>query len=316
MEKILVTGSTGFIGKKLVEELTKKDYEIHVLERYVTGRYTFSHGQNVVKHHANLTDYSAIKHIIREVLPDYVLNLAAVSAVSFSYDHYIEVSEVDYLGTVNLAESCYREVPNFKQFITAGTSEEYGMYLQSTNDKLAEDAPLLPNSPYAVAKVASDYYLRYMGLAYQFPYTIMRPFNTYGRTDNSHFFIERTITQMLSGEKVTLGDPNAVRDWLYVDDHVSGYTMTLGNKKAIGETINLATGVGYTTKQTAEMIAEMSGYKGKIYWNSTPKRPLDAAVLVGDNSKAKRLLGWKPTHTLEQGLKKTIDFWTKAASKK
>jgi nucleoside-diphosphate-sugar epimerase len=101
--------------------------------------------------------------------------------VSFSYDHYVEVCEANFLGWINLAETCYKEVPNLKQFIFAGTSEEYGMTLKDTRSMFTEGSELKPNSPYAVSKVATDLYLRYMGITYDFPYTVMRPFNTYGR---------------------------------------------------------------------------------------------------------------------------------------
>ena len=306
MDKVLITGATGFIGKEIAAKLKDK-YEIHTLERYVTGRYSLDN--NTINHYTNLTDYSAVKNVIRKVKPDYVMHLAAISAVSFSYEHPIEVSEVDYIGSVNLAEACYKEAPDFKQFIFAGTSEEYGMTLQDTEHKLTESSPLIPNSPYAVAKVAFDNYLNYMGMAYNFPYTILRPFNTYGRKDNKHFFIERTITQMLTQDKVYLGDPLAVRDWMYVDDHVDGYLKALGNEEAMGNAINLCTGNGYTTKETAELIAKLTGFKGEIVWHSTSPRPLDAKILIGDNSKAKKILNWAPERTLEDGLKRAINHW-------
>ena len=175
MNRILVTGATGFIGKALAARLAEKGYEVHSLERYVTGRYSVDQKHKAITHYANLTDFPAIKNIVRDVQPEYVMHLAAISPVSFSYDHYIEVSEANYLGTINLAEACYREVPHFKQFIMAGTSEEYGMTLTDKNKTLHEDSPLHPNSPYAVAKVASDLYLRYMNEAYNFPFTVLSP---------------------------------------------------------------------------------------------------------------------------------------------
>ncbi len=314
MEKVLLTGATGFVGKELALKLLDKGYEVHDVGRYVTGRYSFEGSKQVVSHYANLTDYSTIRSMVKEISPDYVVHLAAISPVAFSYDHYIEVTEANYLGTINLAESCHREVPHLKQFIAAGTSEEYGMTLKNTKEKLTEESPLQPNSPYAVSKVAIDFYLRYLHQAYNFPMTILRPYNTFGRRNNSHFFIERAITHMLSGEKVHLGDRTAVRDWMYIDDHVDAYMKALGNKKAIGETIQVCTGKGYTTGETAELIAKLTGFKGEIVWNSTPRRPLDARVLIGDNSKARRILNWEPKYTLEEGLKKTIKYW-KGASK-
>lgn len=313
MEKVLLTGATGFVGKELAIKLLEKKYDVHTLERYVTGRYSFEGNKAVHNHYATLTDYTAVKSIVKEIQPNYVIHLAAVSAVSFSYDHYLEVTEANYIGTVNLAEACYREVPGFRQFVFAGTSEEYGMTLQNTKDRLTEKSELIPNSPYAVAKVAADLYLRYMNQAYRFPSTIMRPFNTYGRKDNSHFFIERTVMQMLKGGKVYLGDKSTVRDWIYVEDHVDAYLKALGNKKAIGEVIQICTGKGYTTEETANLISKLTGFKGEVVWNSTPARPLDAKILIGDNTKAKKILGWQPKYNLEEGLKKTIEYWKKSS---
>ena len=317
MEKVLLTGATGFIGKELSKKLIDKGYEVHALERYVTGRYSLDSDANLIRHYANLTDYPAIRHIVKEVQPDYCIHTAAISAVSFSYDHYIEVNEANYLGTINLAESCYRDVPHFKQFLFSGTSEEYGLALEKKEDKINEGTELKPNSPYAISKVASDLYLRYMGMAYRFPYTILRPFNTYGRKDNKHFFIERTISQMLRNPngKIYLGDPDTIRDWVYVDDHVDAYLKALGNVKAIGEVIQFSTGKGYTTKETAELIAKLTDFRGEIVWHATPERPLDARILIGDYSKVNGLLGWEPKYGLEEGLKKTIEYWRSRPNK-
>ncbi len=305
MEKILLTGATGFIGSELLPKLIQEGYEVHTLERYVTGRYSVDI-ENV--HYANMQDKNAVYEIVKSVKPDYVIHLAAISAVSFSYDNYNEVSDVNYIGSANLAEAC-RKLCNLKAFITAGTSEMYGMTLNDRNKKLDEQSPLMPNSPYAVAKAAFGSYLKYMNMAYGFPYIELRPFNTYMRKANTHFFIERTITQMLKGKEVILGNRTAVRDWLYVDDHVDGYLKALRSPKAIGESVNLCTGIGYRTEETANIIAKMTDFNGEIRWNESEHRPLDAKMLIGDNSKAKKLLGWTPRYSLNEGLKKDIEYW-------
>lgn len=111
---------------------------------------------------------------------------------------------------------------------------------------------------------------------------------------------------MLRRQTVRLGDPNTVRDWLYVDDHVSGYLKALFNERAVGEVIQLCTGNGYTTRETAELIAKLTGFNGKIEWNAIAPRPLDARILIGDRSRAKELLGWEPKVQLEEGLRLTI----------
>jgi nucleoside-diphosphate-sugar epimerase len=175
---------------------------------------------------------------------------------------------------------------------------------------------LRPNSPYSVSKVAVDMYLRYMRDAYDFPVTILRPFNTYGRKDNVHFVVERTITQMLKGKTVALGDPTTVRDFIFVDDHINAYLTCLTNEKAIGEVFNFCTGRGVTIRELVDLIARFIGFEGEISWGTIPARPLDIQKLVGSYDKAKRVLGWEPRHTLEEGLKKTIDFWKNEIERK
>jgi nucleoside-diphosphate-sugar epimerase len=276
------------------------------LERYVTGRYILG-GQRLVKTvFGDLRDAFAVRKVVREVQPDAVVHLASISAVSYSYNHPIEIMETNFLGTVNLAESCLREVSHFKHFLFAGTSEEYG---NQEKVPIKETTELYPNSPYAVSKVAADKYLQYMRDAYDFPVTILRNFNTYGRRDNTHFVVERTITQMLQKKTVELGDPTPIRDFMYVNDHVNSYLTCLRSEKAIGGTFNFCTGRGVSIAQLSELIKKLTDFKGDIVWDTIPKRPLDIAVLVGDCSKAKQLLGWEPKFTLERGLKLTTDFW-------
>lgn len=303
--KILVTGATGFVGSHIVPELIERGYNVYTLERYVTGRYVLGKRTNSKKVFGDIKEYFSIKQIIHALQPEVVIHLAATSPVAYSYDHPHEVIQTNLLGTVNLAEACLREVPHFRHFLFASTSETYG------NGPIpkTEETQQNPNSPYAASKLACEKYLLYMRDAYRFPMTILRNFNTYGRKDNTHFVVERTITQMLQGEVVTLGDPTPIRDFEYIDDHVNSFLTCVVNPKAKGEVFNFCTGRRTSIKQLVDLISELTNFGGEIIWDTIPARPLDIKELVGDYSKAKRLLKWQPKFTLEEGLRLTVDFW-------
>lgn len=306
--RILVTGGTGFIGGRLLERLTEQGgHDVYALQRYVTGRYVLGADHGVKTIFCDLRDHFAVRAAIREVQPEAVIHLAAVSPVSYSYDHPNEVLESNLTGTVNLAESCLREVPHFKQFLFASTSETYG----NGPVPKREDTPQSPNSPYSVSKHAAEKYILYMFDAYKFPATVLRPFNTYGRRDNTHFLVERMLVQMIRGDVVKLGDPTPERDLLYVEDHVDAYLTCLNHPKAIGQTFNFATGEKITVQALGEKMREMTGYRAQIQWDTIPRRPLDIQVLYGDATKAKSVLGWKPKVSLDEGLRMTMEFWRK-----
>ena len=307
MQKVLLTGGNGFIGQNLAKMLKSENYELHLINGFDSKADKNQKSYNT--HIIDILNYKDINELVNKISPEYVIHLAGLTSIARSYEDFNNTININYSATVNLAESC-RKQGTVKQFIFVGSSDEYGPILKNKTQKINENTPLNPTSPYAVSKANAELYLQYMGNVYDFPYTVVRPFNTYGRKDNNSFFIEKTISKMLSGKhSISLGDPSLVRDWLYVDDHVSGYMKVLGNKKAISQAIQLCTGKGYSIQETAELISKMTGYKGQILWNTMPKRPFEAKIMIGDNTKAKELLGWEPKYTLEQGLEKTISFW-------
>ncbi|MCW4009159.1 MAG: GDP-mannose 4,6-dehydratase [Candidatus Bathyarchaeota archaeon] len=298
----LVTGTSGFIGSRLATALEAKGQNVYCLERYVAGK-TIYNKHSIKTVFADLNDHFAIQQIIRTIKPEVVFHVAALSPVAYSYDHPREVLETNYLATVNLAETCMREA-YLKHFLFAGTSEEYG---NQTVFPIAEHASLFPNSPYSASKVAADMYLKYLHETYEFPVTVLRPFNTYGRTNDTHFLVESVIWQMLNGDTVNLGMEDPIRDLMYVSDHVNAYLACFEQpQQCIGETINFCTGKGWAIPKVAQLSAEILNWKGTINWNTLPKRPNDIMNLTGANAKARQLLGWKPEYELEEGLELTI----------
>ena len=116
---------------------------------------------------------------------------------------------------------------------------------------------------------------------------------------------------MLTSDKCYLGDPEPVRDFLYVDDQMNAYINALENPKAIGEIFNISSGRGVSIGDLAQKIKDLTDFKGEIIWTSLPKRALDIQVLIGSNEKIKRVLGVPEPISLEEGLKRTIEYWKK-----
>lgn len=302
--KIFITGGTGFIGENLIKKLLKNNHEIYVLCRNVTDRkLTLPEDINVVW--GDLVDSHHLRKTISAINPEVVVHLAAQSSVAYSHEHAIENAQTTYLGTINMQKSC-EGLSNIEKFIYAGTSEEYG---NQEIFPIKECAPLKPNTPYAIAKVAADYYLKYCKESTGFPSITLRPFNTYGRIKNLTFVTEKIIYEMLTKDKVVLGSPYPIRDLMYVDDHVNGYIKTIetpfDNLEGL-EAINLCTGIGTSIENLANTIKIILGFKGEIIWN-IKTRPTEINSLIGDYALAKEYLGWSPEYNLIKGLEKTIN---------
>jgi nucleoside-diphosphate-sugar epimerase len=303
MSKIFIAGATGFIGSELTEKVLEEGAEVYALCRSVTDRKPALPPEvNIV--YGDLIDAHFMKMTMKKINPDIVVHLAAQSSVAYSHDHAVENVETTYIGTINLQKAC-EGLSNLEKFIFAGTSEEYG---NQTIYPIQENAPLLPNQPYAIAKVAADEYLQYCKEATGFPAVTMRPFNTYGRKRNFTFVTESIVWQMLTKKDVVLGSPTPLRDLMYVDDHVNGYIRCIKTpfeKLANLRAINLCTGQESSIGYLANKIAELTNFKGQITWN-VKNRPTEIYRLLGDWSVAKYNLNWSPKYQLEEGLKLTI----------
>ena len=317
MKKVLITGVTGFIGSHLALALSKKGYEVYSIIKHSTSRDMKSLSpflKDTIILTCDISDYQSVSHTIKNVDPDIVVHLAALSPVRDSFERPFGYVQTNIVGTMNIAHSML-ELADFKKkkLIYASTAEVYGIQkVQPTK----EDAALNPSSPYAITKAMTDMYLRMMPSIYGLNTTVMRCTNTFGRKLDASFFVEYVITNILKREKVYIGAPDSIRDYMYIDDHVNAYIKAIEHPEVSGEAFNAAPGIGLTNKEVAFKIAEMLGYdKKKIvlgkYPPNYPIRPLesDQPFIVLDNTKIKKMLGWKPEIKFEEGLKKTIDYW-------
>lgn len=313
MGDILITGFTGFVGSELAIKLVEEGYRVVALLRHVSTRNKdllkrLSSEIRVVK--GDIIDYQSILSALKQSQPQYFVHLAALTPVRLSFENPFPYVEVNFRGTVNVAQAILDYNPKIR-LINASTMEVYGW--QQRNEPFTENQQLNPASPYASSKAAADLYLQMMQKVYDMPIAILRPANTYGRRYETGFITEYLITTMLRNETVYIGTPNSIRDYMYIHDHISAYLSVI-EKNSEG-VFNVSTGTGYSNKQLAEKIADMLEFKGKIvhgsYPPNYPKRPsfADPQYLVMANEKIKANTGWKPKYSLQEGLKETIAFW-------
>lgn len=309
-ERLLITGVSGFIGQALVNALDGA-YEIHGVYERPWSLVKNPQLPRKRQYLCDLRDGEGVGDLVRLVDPHLVVHLAARSEVANSFANYREVSDINYVGTVTLAEACRQWAPNLDLFVMASTMETYGHH-DPAGGPFTEDTEQRPMAPYSVAKLACEKYLAYMRYAYRFSSTVLRQTNSYGRHDNDFFVVERIITQMLGehiGAVCNLGEPDPVRNFLYIDDLVELYRTVLTHPGAVGETFVTGPDNGLRIDELAHLVAAKTGFGGTIRWHTIPKRPGEIYYLNSDPGKAARVLGWAPKVSLDEGLDRTIDLW-------
>lgn len=299
MQKILITGSSGFIGQHLLERFANH-YEIFCLKN-------------------DLRDHAQVRQEVLDVQPELVVHLAARTEVESSFYEQATFSEINYVGTVNLIESLLA-CAKIPKIIFASTMEVYGW--QPISDQIKNGAefdklPVFtadtvpnPNAPYAVAKLASEKYIEYAHRSFGLPYVILRQTNTYGRKDNDFFVVEQIITQMLQGDQCNLGYRKPYRNFLYINDMVDAWSAVIENFDACANRIfTLGPNNCIRIEKLAEKIAHKLGWSGQINWDKKPARPGEIYLLNSSEQDLQQLTGWAPKIDLNQGLDKTIEIW-------
>lgn len=311
--KILITGITGFIGSYLAEAFLADGHEVAGLMRQ-TNRLNYPSVKRLAGrvefHYGSLTDYQAVRQALREFRPDVICHLGAITPVAYSFEHPHEVTDTNYLGTINLAEAALKECPSLKRFIFASSMETYGF--QEKSEAFVESDMQHPACPYAVAKVASEKYLQYLNYAHEFPAVCLRQTNCYGRKENDYFIVEAAITQMLKNpNEINLGAAEPVRNFLFIDDLVALYkTLLTAEKHVDGESFNTGPDNGLRIDDLVLKIARILDWRGHVNWNTRPRRPGEIFYLNSSNNLVTAKTGWEPKVSLDEGLKRTIKLWT------
>ena len=346
MKTALITGITGQDGAYLTELLLSKGYEVHGIKRRtslinthrIDHLYEGPHVENrqMIMHYGDMTDSLSLTGIIQKIQPDEIYNLAAMSHVLASFDLPEYVADVNGLGTLRILEAIrLLGLESKTKFYQASTSELYG---KATGEKQNEMTPFYPRSPYGVAKL----YAHWITVNYREAYHIFACngilFNHESPVRGETFVtrkITRGIAKIVAGleDRLWLGNLDAQRDWGHSKDYVKAMWMMLQQSEP--EDFVIATGITTSVRDFVKMAFGYAGIEVEFngrgeeevaivtkVTNDTCKlsagdvvvevdkryfRPTEVDTLIGDASKAKKKLGWKPVYTLEEIVKEMLD---------
>jgi NAD dependent epimerase/dehydratase len=307
-KRVLVTGAGGFIGSHLVERLVELGASVRALIHYNAlgswGWLDYSpHRERIEVIVGDLTDRDLVFQAARNV--EIVFHLGALIAIPYSYQAPSSYVRTNIEGTLNILLAA-RDL-KVARLVHTSTSEVYGTARYVPID---ENHPLQGQSPYSATKIAADKLAEAFHCSYGVPVVIVRPFNTYGPRQSTRAVIPTIISQCLNGDTIRLGHLHPTRDLNYVSDTVEGFIRAATADNVLGQTINLGSGREISIGNLALLIARLLGKQVQIITDERRRRPEKSEVerLLADNSKAKRLLGWEPRVSLEEGLLRTIDW--------
>ncbi len=310
-KKVLVTGSDGFIGSHLTEELIKEGYEVKAFVYYNsfnTWGWLDTLPTEIMNHvevfQGDIRDPHGVKEAMKGC--DSVFHLAALIAIPFSYHSPDAYVDTNIKGTLNILQAA-REL-DVKRVLVTSTSEVYGTAQYVPID---ENHPYQGQSPYSATKIGADRLAESFYRSFNLPVTIVRPFNTYGPRQSARAVIPTIITQLLAGNKeIKLGSLTPTRDFNYVKDTAHGFIEIYKSDRTVGEEINIATQNEISIGDLAnELISQINPSAG-IICDDQRLRPEKSEVnrLLGCNDKILRLTDWKPQYSFRQGLAETIEF--------
>ncbi|MFH1752171.1 MAG: NAD-dependent epimerase/dehydratase family protein [archaeon] len=306
-KKVLVTGSSGFVGANLVRRLLKENFEVHVVLREQSNTWRLNEVMqdlNVVRD--DLLNFEKLNSKVNEIKPEVVFHLATFGGHGFQKDFDL-IFQSNVVGTFNLAKACLNV--GVSRFINTGSSSEYGL----KEKPMKETDVLEPNSLYCVSKAFASNLFSFLsenGL----PSTTLRLFSPFGPFDEKTRLVSFVIFSCLENKNLKLFSPNLVRDYVFIDDVIDAYLKALNSEKAIGEIINVGSGKQTLIKELMEKVIELTD-SSSIIESASPVpgavhgAKMESKVWVADVSKARKLLNWQSETSLNDGLKKSIEWF-------
>ncbi|MCL4424155.1 MAG: GDP-mannose 4,6-dehydratase [Firmicutes bacterium] len=339
--KVLVTGASGFVGRYLIPSLLAAGHEVWGTHSNGLTKRSGSSGEGdfswsliqsqssneLSRGHEDLgtaspqrgtwssiqmdiRDQAAVERVVREVQPEAVIHLAAISSVQRSWQEPGSVLETNIIGSLNLF-SAFAKLNPGGILLSIGSSEEYG---PPRSLPITEDHPTKPVNPYGISKLAQGHLAMQFYRQYGLNAIHLRPFNHIGPGQALGFVASDFAFQIarieagLAPAEIVVGNLGAERDFLDVRDVVSAYLLALSRAEP-GRVYNLASGRSYQIRQVLDILLALARRPIRVSVDPARLRPVEVPTLVGDASSFRQATGWEPRHTLEGSLRDILNYW-------
>jgi nucleoside-diphosphate-sugar epimerase len=300
-DQLLVVGGAGFIGQHVVKKALTQGFNTTILSKNDCKAIDKLDGVTYLS--VDISHKVSLLTRLEGKVFDYVINLGGYVDHANYLNGGDRVYDVHFNGVRNLVDCLDKS--KIKGFVQIGSSDEYGNN-PAPQSEIQREAPI---SPYSCAKVASTYFLQTLYKTEKFPAVILRPFLVYGPGQGIERFIPQIIKGCINNQKFPTSKGEQLRDFCFIDDVIQAIFSSLDNDNVHGEVINIASGKPISIKRMVNTIVDMIG-SGEPQFDQIAYRSGENMALYGDITKAKKLLDWKPSVGLEQGLAETIK-WVK-----
>ena len=315
-KNVCVTGGAGFIGSHLTDRLLAAGAaKVVIVDNFFLGKMenlqpALDQYDNVVVYRDDARNFGVMQAVFEKEQIEVVFNLATI-ALNYSFFNPFDA----YMVNVEIMNTLLEllKMRAYDTLIQSSSSEAYGTAQYSPMD---ENHPMNPTTPYAAGKAAADLMALSFYNVLNLDIAVVRPFNNYGPRQNDQqlaAIIPLTAKRVFRGEKPVIeGTGEQTRDFIYVEDTARAFILAYENEKTRGRVVNLGSGMEISMNRLVEVISEYYNYTGGVEYR--PARKADVQRLCASSALAKELMGFEPEYTLEEGLKRTLDWYAEKNS--